>query len=177
MAYELSGGTTNLSNLSVGGTNSNNAAFGQIWAGSQISAPSIFASNLTLSNLSASLVTASRVSSNVSILGNAIWGSSLSIGGGGTAIPAISSISSLVGAFVVQGSASSFTGIAWPAAKVGDIILVGNIITAASSISSGLVPHSHVTVNGQIEFRLSNVSTLAQNQSAQSWVFVRISPF
>jgi len=93
-------------------------------------------------------------------------------------IPAISSLSSLVGAFVVQGSASSFTGIAWPAAKVGDIILTGPFQSGAvSSVSSGLVPWSHVTVAGQIEFRLSNVSTLALSQSAQTWVFVRISPF
>jgi hypothetical protein len=48
---------------------------------------------------------------------------------------------------------------------------------AVSSISSGLVPHSHVTVAGQIEFRLSNVSTLAQSQSAQSWVFTRVRAF
>lgn len=96
----------------------------------------------------------------------------------GSLIPAISSMSSLVGAFVVNGSSSSFTGIAWPAAQIGDIIITGVIKSgAASSISSGLVPHSHVTVAGQIEFRLSNVSTLVQNQSAQSWVFVRITPF
>ena len=96
----------------------------------------------------------------------------------GSMIPAISSLSSLVGAFVVQGSASSFTGIAWPAAKVGDIILTGPFQSGAvSSVSSGLVPWSHVTVAGQIEFRLSNVSTLALSQSAQTWVFVRISPF
>lgn len=96
----------------------------------------------------------------------------------GSLIPAISSLSSLVGAFVVQGSASSFTGIAWPAAKIGDVILVSPFQSGAvSSVSSGLVPWSHVTVAGQVEFRLSNVSTLAQNQSAQTWVFVRITPF
>ena len=110
-----------------------------------------------------------------------VWMSGLSVGSSsltGTAIAAISSVSSLVGAFVVQGSASSFTGIAWPAAGIGDIILTGVFKSgAASSVSSGLVPWSHVTVAGQIEFRLSNVSTLVQNQSAQTWVFTRITPF
>lgn len=107
-----------------------------------------------------------------------LWATSGLSVGGGTLIPQISSMSSLVGAFVVQGSSSSFTGIAWSAAGIGDIILVGVVkSTAASSISSGLVAHSHVTVAGQIEFRLSNVSTLVQNQSAQTWVFTRIRPF
>ena len=115
----------------------------------------------------------SRVSSSVSILGNAIWASAFSVGG--FTIPTISSISSLVGAFVVQGSASSFTGIAFAGVAIGDTILTGVLQSgAASSISSGLVAHSHVTVAGQVEFRLSNVSTLVQNQSAQSWVFTRI---
>ena len=173
MAGNLSDGTTVfLSSLSVGGLNSNGALFGNIVA-KEISA---------LSGLQTSTLTASTVSvsgtAKVGTLGVAtLTASSLSIGVGGSPIVAMSSMSSLVGAFVVQGSASSFTGIAWAAAKVGDIILVGNIITNASSISSGLVAHSHVTVNGQIEFRLSNVSTLVQNQSAQSWVFTRISPF
>ena len=117
----------------------------------------------------------SRLSSSATIVGNAIWGSTLSVTG--FSIPQISSISSLVGAFVVAGSASSFTGIAWTGAAIGDVILVGVIKSgAASSISSGLIPHSHVTVANQIEFRLSNVSTLVQNQSAQSWVFMRFRP-
>jgi len=120
-------------------------------------------------------IAVSRLSSSATIVGNAIWASSISRGGFN--FPTISSISSLVGAFVVQGSASSFTGIAWAGAAIGDVILTGVIKSgAASSISSGLVPHSHVTVAGQIEFRLSNVSTLEQNQSAQSWVFVKITP-
>lgn len=119
--------------------------------------------------------------SGISLVGQGNFASGISVGSSsntGTLIPAISSMSSLVGAFVVQGSASSFTGIAWPAAKIGDIILTGPFQSGAvSSVSSGLVPWSHVTVAGQIEFRLSNVSTLAQNQSAQTWVFTRITPF
>jgi hypothetical protein len=107
-----------------------------------------------------------------------IIASAISVGIGGTMIPVISSMSSKVGAFIVAGSSSSFTGIAWPNVAIGDIIVVGVIQSAAvSSISSGLVPHSHVTVANQIEFRLSNVSTLVQNQSAQTWVFTRIRPF
>lgn len=169
MAGQLSDGTTVIaSSLSVGGLNANGALFGNIVA-KEISA---------LSGLQASTFSASRISSSGSFLGTAIWGSSLSLGPGGTAIPIISSISSAVGVWVVQGSASSFTGIAWPAVGIGDIILTSVFMDgAASSISSGLVPHSHVTVAGQIEFRLSNVSTLVQNQSAKTWVFTRIRPF
>ncbi len=115
------------------------------------------------------------------LLAPALWATSgLSVGSSsntGTLIPAISSTSSLVAAFVVQGSASSFTWIAWPAAKAGDQILTTPFGAAISSVSSGLVPWSHCTVAGQIEFRLSNVSTLAQNQSSITWYFTRIQPF
>jgi len=92
--------------------------------------------------------------------------------------PQFSTLSASVGAFVVQGSASSFTIVSWLAARPGDIYLTGPLLGAAvSSVSSGLVPWSHCTLAGQIEFRLSNVSTLVQNQSAQTWGFVRISMF
>lgn len=37
----LSTDTTAFSNLSIGGTNSNNAVFGQVWVGSIISAPTV----------------------------------------------------------------------------------------------------------------------------------------
>ena len=101
-------------------------------------------------------------------------------GSGGSSDPGltISSTSSLVAPFVVQGSASSFTIIVWPAARAGDQVFVTPGPTATvSSISSGLVAHSHCTQNGQVEFRLSNVSTLVQNQSTRTWYFTRISPF
>ncbi len=89
----------------------------------------------------------------------------------------LSSISSQVAAFVVQGSASSFTIVTWADVQPGDQILTTLFAGAAvSSISSGLVAHSHCTQAGQIEFRLSNVSTLALNQSAKTWVFTRINP-
>ena len=114
----------------------------------------------------------------LSVTGGNLSVSGISVGVGGSVIPAISSTSSLVAAFVVQGSASSFTIITWAAAQANDIILVTpGTTTTVSSISSGLVPHSHCTQDGQIEFRLSNVSTLAQNQSTRSWFFTRISPF
>lgn len=48
MAGDLSGQTTNLSNLSVGGRDSNGAVFGEIWAGSAISAPTFAFSQLTV---------------------------------------------------------------------------------------------------------------------------------
>lgn len=104
--------------------------------------------------------------------------SGFSVGVGGTVIPAISSLSSKIGAFVVQPSASSFTVVTWAAVKAGDVIQVTPFNPGAvSSLSSGIVAHSHCTQNGQIELRLSNVSTLAQNQSSMTWYFVRTSPF
>lgn len=157
----ISTGTTCESNLSLTGQllASNISSVGTIIA------PAVWTSFISSSNNS-SLGT---------IQGNAIWASSISVGG--FTQPTISSTSSLVAAFVVQGSASSFTVVTWAAAKVGDVITTGVFGSgAASSISSGLVAHSHVTVAGQVEFRLSNVSTLVQNQSSQSWIFVRLSP-
>ena len=86
------------------------------------------------------------------------------------------STSSAIAAFVVQGSASSFTVVTWADALQGDIILVSPSGGAGvSSVSSGLIPWSHCTLSGQVEFRLSNVSTLVQNQTAQTWNFVRFS--
>lgn len=138
----------------------------------------------TLSALSA---TAAQFSSTVSSantlrVGGQSWlGSGVSVGSagnGGSLIPAISSTSSLVAAFVVQGSASSFTVITWAAVQPGDQILTTVMQSAAvSSLSSGIVLHSHCTVAGQFEMRLSNVSTLAQNQSSRSYLFTRITPF
>jgi len=62
MAGSLSDQTTALSNLSVGGTNANGAAFGQVWVGSIISAPtvSVLAATYT-SGLSASAATIARL--------------------------------------------------------------------------------------------------------------------
>ena len=86
------------------------------------------------------------------------------------------STSSAMAAFVVQGSASSFTVVTWSDALQGDVIIVSPAGGAGvSSVSSGLVPWSHCTLGGQVEFRLSNVSTLVQNQTAQTWNFVRFS--
>src|SRR5437588_8700526 len=86
------------------------------------------------------------------------------------------STSSAMAAFVVQGSASSFTVVTWADALQGDVILVSPAGGAGvSSVSSGLIPWSHCTVSGQVEFRLSNVSTLVQNQTAQTSNFIRFS--
>lgn len=174
--------TTNFSNVSIDGTpgqlrasrvSSAGTIIGaEVWA-SVLSAPAL--GSALLSNVTTSQLSASRISSNVSILGNSVWASTFSQGG--NLLPRISSTSSLVGAFVVQPSASSFTGIAWADAAIGDVVIVNPFQSGAvSSISSGLVPHSHITVAGQVEFRLSNVSTLAQNQSAQTWVFIKFRP-
>ena len=106
------------------------------------------------------------------------FGASLDTLSASSVVAQVSALSAAVGAFVVQGSASSFTLVTWVQARPTDVILTGPILGAAvSSVSSGLVPWSHCTVAGQIEFRLSNVSTLVQNQSAQTWGFVRISMF
>ena len=94
----------------------------------------------------------------------------------GTAMKAFSFTTVVVPAHVVQGSASSLTVFVWPAVRVGDLIfptLMGN--AGVSSLSSGLVMHSHCTVAGQCELRYSNVSTLVQNQSAQTWGLYRFS--
>lgn len=93
--------------------------------------------------------------------------------GGFAGLPQFS-FASLVAPFVVQPSASSFTLITgWAAVAPGDLVQVFPLpVGTVSSLSSGLVAHSHCTIAGQVEFRLSNVSTLAQNQSARTWVFV-----
>lgn len=94
----------------------------------------------------------------------------------GTPIFAISGVTVVVPAHVVQPSASSFTVFVWPAVRAGDVIQCGLMPNpGVSSLSSGLIMHSHCTVNGQCELRYSNVSTLVQNQSAQTWVLVRMS--
>lgn len=152
MAGYLSTDTTVLSNLSLTG-------------------------DLKASSLSASIGTTSRLSSNVSILGNAIWASSFSAGGG--QIVGFSTLSVKIPAQVVQGSASSFTVGVWAGLQLGDVIITSVAAGdgTASSLSSGLVAHSHATANGRYEFRYSNVSTLVQEQSAKSFNLVAIRPF
>ena len=80
-------------------------------------------------------------------------------------------------ATVVQGSASSFTVFVWPDVRVGDFISLCPQGAGASSLSSGLVLHSHCTQAGQCEVRHSNVSTLVQNQSAVTYHIMRQSMF
>lgn len=141
-------------------------------------------SNISLNGSAASLVagavTASRVSSSNTAIAGATWTSRLSVGGNsgytGTAVQAISTTSTAMPAMVVQGSASSFTIFVWPAVRANDWVGV-TVGTGGgvSSLSSGLVFHSHCTQSGQCEVRISNVSTLVQNQSAQTLHFYRIS--
>ena len=125
-------------------------------------------------------IAASTLSSVGTVIGRGVWTSGLSVGGTsgytGTAVQAISAISAAMPAMVVQGSASSFTIFVWPAVRANDWIgvTVGTGV-GVSSLSSGLVFHSHCTQSGQCEVRISNVSTLVQNQSAQTLFFYRIS--
>src|SRR3954471_12736998 len=115
--------------------------------------------SLSSLSLTGNMLLASNVSSSGTVGANSVWVSTLSVGG--FSQPTMSSTSSLVAPFVVQGSASSFTIVLWAAANPGDHIIVSPVIGATvSSLSSGLVAHSHCTLAGQVEFRLSNVSTL-----------------
>ena len=132
-------------------------------------------SNVSL-NGEARLAT-SRISSSGSVLANTVWASSLSMGGANFPV-SISVTSFLVVAQVVQGSASTFTVGVSSLVKKGDILCISPFGGAGvSSISSGLVYHSHSTQDGQFEFRYSNVSTLAQNQSAQTFNMAIIRAF
>lgn len=124
-----------------------------------------------LSNLSVDgNIQASRLSSGQTAIVNALWASSISQGGqaftGGISLTSFNVV-----AQVVQGSASSFTVCATVTqVKKGDILIPNPFGGAGvSSISSGLVWTSHATQDGQFEFRYSNVSTLVQNQSAQTF--------
>lgn len=147
----ISDGTTNLSNLDLSGN------------------LNVQGSQSAISQ-AASFASYSRISSIQSILANDIWASRISLGGAN--FPArISATSFNVVLHVVQGSASSFTVCATATeVKKGDILIPNPFGGAgASSISSGLVWTSHCTQDGQFEFRYSNVSTLVQNQSAQTF--------
>lgn len=114
--------------------------------------------------------------SNISLYGgellaSRVVASTISVGGADLPAGGISTSAFLVVAQVVQGSASSFTVCGTvTSVKKGDIMVISPLGGAGvSSISSGLVYHSHCTQDGQFEFRYSNVSTLAQNQSAQTF--------
>ena len=121
-----------------------------------------------------STVSSSAVSSAGTAKVGTVWTSRLSVGGSGsgytgTELLAFSFTTVVVPAMVVQGSASTFTVFVWPAVRAGDAIMATPMSNAGvSSISSGIIIHSHATQNGQCEIRYSNCSTLAQNQSAQT---------
>jgi hypothetical protein len=144
------------------------------------SAASLVAGNVRTSTISASgNVLASAFSSAGTTKSGTVWTSRLSVGGSGsgytgTELLAFSFTTAVVPAMVVQGSASTFTVFVWPAVRVGDAIMVTPMANpGVSSISSGIIMHSHCTLNGQCELRYSNVSTLVQNQSAQTIGFYR----
>lgn len=126
--------------------------------------------NLSNLDLTGTLA-ASRVSSSGTVIAPAIWASQVSFAGAPLPSAQISTTSFLVVAQVVQGSASTFTVCTTVGTvKKGDILIPNPLGGAGvSSISSGLVWTSHATQDGQFEFRYSNVSTLVQNQSAQSF--------
>lgn len=156
-----------------GALNSSSAVSGGAGAFSTISS----AGSALINEIWGSTISGSHYTSNRTVQVTDVWASVISQGG--FAMPIMSSFSTLVAASVVQGSASSFTVITWAAVAPGDIIVntLGAGHTTVSSLSSGLVAHSHCTQSGQFEFRYSNVSTLVQNQSAKSWYFTRIRPF
>lgn len=125
-----------------------------------------------LSNLSVDgQLRTSRFSSAGSTLVNELWASTISANGAQLPSAQWSTTSFNVAIQQVQGSASSFTVCATVATvKKGDILIPNPFGGAGvSSISSGLVWTSHATQDGQFEFRYSNVSTLVQNQSAQTF--------
>ena len=172
----LDAGYTVFSNISLNGSAASLAA-------GTISASFISASNFssTGSVTATGVIRGSAVSSTGTVKSNTVWASRLSIGGSssaytGTEMLAFSYISTLGVAMVVQGSASSETIFVWPAVRPGDWIGVTvGTGPGISSLSSGLVYHSHCTVAGQCNLRISNVSTLVQNQTAQTLSFYRIS--
>lgn len=122
--------------------------------------------------------------SGLSVVGASVYGD-VTVGGltvqasgqTGTEMQSASATSFLGVAMVVQGSASSFSLFVWPAARRGDFLMVVPEGAGVSSLSSGLVLHSHCTQNGQVEVRWSNVSTLVQNQSAVSYRIARFAFF
>ena len=86
-----------------------------------------------------------------------------------------STFSAKLGPFTVQPSNTSVAVVQWSAVTRGDVIMqsvYGDV--TASSMSSCLIPHSHCTFPGRMEFRLSNCSTRAHVQSSKTWCFVRI---
>lgn len=138
------------------------------------SAASTMALSYGTVDLSASIVKMGATSNTTSTFSGSV--TIAASGFTGTPLQAFSFTTAVVPAMVVQGSASTFTVFVWPAARVGDLIMVTpQNNPGVSSVSSGIVMHSHCTVNGQVELRYSNVSTLAQNQSAQTIGFYRFS--
>lgn len=140
------------------------------------SAASTMAASYGTVDLSATIVTMGATSNRTSTFSGSI--TVAASGYTGTPLMAFSAVSCAMPAQVVQGSASTFTILVWPAARANDFIgvTVGTGV-GISSLSSGLVFHSHCTVAGQVEIRISNVSTLVQNQSAQSLFLYRLSAF
>lgn len=181
----LDAGYTSFSNISLNGSGATLRA-GTIQASLLSSTGTITGVNVMASQVSSTgtiisdgVIRGSAFSSAGTTKSADVWTSRLSVGGSssgytGTQLLAFSFTTVVVPAHVVQGSASSFTVFVWPAVRVGDAILCTPMANpGVSSISSGLVLHSHCTQNGQCEFRYSNVSTLVQNQSAQTIGFYR----
>jgi len=142
------------------------------------------ASTVALSYGTLSLPGALNVTGGVTASGAVVAGADSRISGSitvadsgytGTELKAFSYTTCAMPAMVVQGSASSFSLFVWPAARRGDFIDIVPVGGGVSSLSSGLVLHSHCTQAGQVEVRWSNVSTLVQNQSAQTLHFYRFS--
>lgn len=173
------GSTASVSGLNVASTAST--------AGLNVSSTGTLASLYVTSTIScsgltvSSIATVSRLSSLVSVLATALWGSGLSIGNataGGTLIPGISSISSKMPITVVQASGSSLYTVTWTGVQAGDQILDTTYAsTVASAVSAGLIVQSTCTIANRFEVRFTNTTPSIVTQSAQTWAFTRVTPF
>ncbi len=75
-------------------------------------------------------------------------------------------------ALTVSASSSALTTFAENSAAVGDIVLVG----APSALSGDLTYAARVSAASIVELRLSNVSTVDNVQTAQTWNFAIVKP-
>ena len=146
-------------------------------AASQIAVPSTATLVSRFSALGSPLFAGASFAGSISAFTSTFSGAQTIAASGytGTPVYAMSFTTCVMPIMTVQGSASSFTVFVWPAARIGDFIQVcPDNNPGQSSLSSGLVLHSHCTLAGQVELRLSNVSTLVQIQSAQTLRWLRI---
>lgn len=173
MSGNISDQTTNLSNLTLSGNLIVDGT--SLVRGAQtFSGAIVGASTLSMVGTS-SLGPTNIVGTSTITLGSLTVSNS---GYTGTPLQAFSATSFLGVLMTVQGSASSFSIFQWKSARSGDAIQIVPFGSGGvSSLSSGIVLHSHSTQDGQVEVRWSNCSTLAQLQSAITYYIYRWSAF